>query len=63
MAGVFSTGGRRNLVIKSILTCSLRAVKHSTSVREPLMWPEQERGASCRHLPQTEVYLHEVFMK
>lgn len=63
VAGVFSAWGRRNLVIKSILTCSSRAVKHSTSARKPLTRPEQERGASCRHLPQTEVHLHEPFMK
>lgn len=63
VAGVFSAWGRRNLVIKSILTCSSRAAKHSTSAREPLTRPEQERGVSCRHLPRTKVYLHEPFMK
>lgn len=61
--GVVSALGSRNLVIKSILTCSSRAVKHSTSAREPLTWPEWEKGANCRHPPLNEVYLHEPLMK
>lgn len=61
--GVVSALGSRNLVIKSILTCSSRAVKNSTSVREPLTRPEWEKEASCRHPPLNEVYLHEPLMK
>lgn len=61
--GGCSALGSRNLVIKSILTCSSRAVKHSTSAREPLTRPEWEKGANCRHPPLNEVYLHEPLMK